>query len=164
MHIDPAIVQQQIENLRLLFPELAEDEEGWALSLESETELMPMLEQIVMAMRDAAAMAGGIAGRIAELEIRQGRFTRREQAMRILAFRLMQHADIRKCELPEATLSIRNGTPKVIITDEQAIPDYLCRMKREPDKTKIKEHLTSGDPVTGAELSNAEPTLAVRTK
>lgn len=164
MRLDPTAVRQQIENLKLLFPELADDEESWALTIESETEFLVLMERVANVMRESASMAGGIAGRIAELELRQGRFTRREQAMRVLAFKLMQWADQKKVELPEVTMSIRKGTPKVIITDEAIIPEILCRFTREPDKTKIKELLTNGDPVQGAELSNAEPTLSVRTK
>ena len=69
-----------------------------------------------------------------------------------------------RIELPEATLSIRVGMPKVVVTDEAVLPDTLCRIKREPDKTKIKESLLAGNAVEGAVLSNAEHTLTIRTK
>lgn len=164
MRIDEHIVKQQITALKLAYPDIADDEDDWSLSLETETEFDALLERVVCVMRESASMAGGIAGRIAELEIRQGRYERRELAMRTLAFKLMQHAEVQKRELPEATLSIRKGVPKVIITDDASIPDNLCRIRREPDKSKIREHLTNGEPVMGAELSNAEPSLSVRTK
>jgi hypothetical protein len=82
--------------------------------------------------------------------------------MRALAFNIMQDADIKKLELTQRTLSIRLGTPKVIITDEAALPDRLCRIKREPDKLLIRKHLESGAVgLVGATLSNAEPVLMV---
>lgn len=164
MRLDPTAVRQQIENLKLLFPELADDEESWTLTIESETEFLVVMEKVANVMREAASMAGGIAGRIAELELRQGRFTRREQAMRILAFKLMQWADQKKVELPEVTMSIRKGTPKVIITDEAAIPFDYMRITKSPNKDLIGGFLKDGKTIPGTELSNAEPTLSVRTK
>ena len=165
MRLDPRIVQQQVENLKLLFPEIAEDEDAWSLTIESETDFTAVMEKIANVMREAAAMAGGISGRIAELETRQERFTRREAAMRALAFKIMQHANQSKCELPEVTMSIRRVPPSVVITDEAALPDIACKFVRKPDKTKIKELLAT-DPyiVAGASMNNGSETLSVRTK
>ena len=83
--------------------------------------------------------------------------------MRKLAFDIMQEHNIKKLELTQATLSIRLGQPKVVITDETKLPDRLCRIKREPDKLLIRQHLESGAvALEGASLSNAEPVLNVR--
>lgn len=166
MRFDPAQVLLQISNLKLQFPDIWDDGDEQLLSdcLEAETTMHEFLRVVEDRRQDAASMAGGIASRIAELELRQKRLEHREQAMRVLAFKIMEAAELNKMELPEATLSIRNGVPKVIITDEAILPDILCRIKREPDKTKIKELLTKGNPVRGAELSNAEPYLQVRTR
>jgi hypothetical protein len=165
MRLDPAIIKHQIENLLIQCPDLEDDDILRADMIEAETEAFDFLRTIEERRREAIAMAGACATTIAELEVRRDRFTRREKAMRALAFKVMEAGDIRKpVELPEATYSIRNGTPKVIITDEQLIPDLLCRIKREPDKKRIGEMLKDGKEVRGAELSNAEPTLAIRTK
>lgn len=163
MRLDPNIVRQQIVNLLVQFPELEEDEQLRADMIEGETDLHEFLSMVERKRQDAAELAGAVAGSIAQLELRQGRFERREQAMRSLMFKVLQFAELRKVELPEATVSVRDGVQKVIITDEAIIPDILCRIKREPDKLKIKDLLKSGSPVRGAELSNAEPTLMVRT-
>jgi len=73
----------------------------------------------------------------------------------------MEIAEIRKVELPVATLSIGNKAASVIITDETLLPDNLVRIKREPNKTEIKKALEAG-PVAGAMLSNGGTTLMVR--
>lgn len=166
LRLDPSFVLQQIDALKREYPFIWDDGDEKLLTdcLAAETDINEFLTVLVDRMRDSVAMADAIASRIAELESRRDRYSRREQAMRVLAFKVMEAANLRKVELPEATLSIRAGTPKVIITDEAIIPDLLCRITRSPDKTKIKELLTNGDPVQGAELSNAEPTLAIRTK
>jgi len=166
MRLDPNTVRQQIENLKVSYPEIWDEGDEKLLTdcLEAETDLNEFLRVVVDRMQDSAAMAGGIASRIAEQTIRQDRFVRREKAMRALAFKLLQAADLPKIELPEATLSIRKGTPKVIITDDDAIEPAFCKVSYTPDRTKIKEALDAGELVAGAQLSNGEPSLSVRSK
>jgi hypothetical protein len=163
MRIDTHIVAQQISNLLLLYPELAEDETLRADSIEAETEAIDVLRKIEQARRDAAAMAGAIATSIADLELRQKRFERREQAMRELAFKLMQIADLRKLEMPEATYSVRAVPPSVLITDEGALPDAAFKFVKTVSKTQIKKLLQSG-PVAGATMTNGAMTLSIRTR
>jgi len=162
--LNPEIVKQQIDHLLLLYPELVEDEVLLADSLEGETDLYELLRQIERKRRETLTMTGALAAEIAQLEVRQGRFERREQAMRDLIFKLLERANMKKVELPEATFSIRQGTAKVLITDEAEIPDSYCRIKREPNKLQIKEALNQGETVPGATLSNQEPSLSIRTK
>ncbi len=169
MRVDPHFLSAQIAALRLQFPELAEDEDAWSLTIESETDVPDVLARIERRRREALAMAGKVAGYIAglgiaDLEIRQARFERQAEAMRELAFKIMQMADVRKVELPETTFSIAAGQPKVVITDEAVLPDALCRITRSPNKTKIAEWLKTGTAVPGASLSNAEPHLTIRTR
>jgi len=79
-------------------------------------------------------------------------------------FKLMEMARLPKIELVPATLSIRAGQPRVIVTDEAVLPDNCVRIKREPNKIAIKELLGRGEQIAGAELSNSEPSLTVRVK
>lgn len=164
MRLDPAIVRQQIDNLLLAHPELAEDEILRADMIEGETEAFELLDQILHRMNEAAILAGGTATVVADLDARLKRYERRQAALRELAFKIMQAADLKKAERPAATLSVRAGTAKVVITDETAIPEDLQRVKREPDKARIKDLLADGFSVPGATLSNGEPTLSIRVK
>lgn len=162
--VNPLFLSAQIASLRLLYPELQNDEDAWSLSIESETDVHEVLLRIERNRCEAAAMAGGLAGYIAELELRQTRLERRERAMRDLAFRIMEMTGLRKIETAEATFSIANGQPRVVVTDEAALPDAVCKFTRTPDKTKIKEWLKAGTAVPGAALSNSEPHLTIRTR
>jgi hypothetical protein len=166
MRLDPTFVRAQIEALRVMYPGIWEDDDQVLLAdmLEGETGLHEFLTAVVRRMLEARASIGGIGQYISELKVRQDRLDQRVEAMRALAFKLMQAAEVRKLELIPATLSIRGGQPKVIVTDEAALPPDCVRIKREPDRIAIKEHLSRGEPVAGAELSNSEPTLAVRVK
>ena len=162
--LDPATVAQQISNLLLTNPELADDDVLRADMIEGETDAFEFLRKVEMIREDTVDLIEGIAERTATLQERAHRLNRREQAMRSLMFKIMSAADLRKIELPEATLSIRNGTQKVIITDVLAIPDELFVIRQEPNKMKIRVLLGEGKTVPGAELSNAEPVLNIRTK
>jgi hypothetical protein len=164
MRLDPAIIRQQIDNLILQHPELAEDDVLRTDMIEGETDAFEFLSALVARIHDTAALAGGTATVIADLDNRLRRFERRQQALRDLAFKVMSAADIKKAELPAATLSIRNGAPKVIITDEGSLPANCLRTKVEPDKTRIKDLLSAGTDIPGAALSNAEPSLSIRVK
>ena len=164
--LDPTFVRMEIERLRVTHPNIWDDGDEQLLldSLEGETDFHRFLSVVVRRVCEAEACAEGIGDLIREIKERQQRFESRGDALRGMAFKLMQSADVRKIELPEATLSIRAGQPKVIVTDEAALPPDCVRVRTEPDKVRIKEYLARGEHVDGAELSNAEPALAVRIK
>lgn len=165
MRLDPFVVRQQIANLKVSHPDLVEDDEAWALSLESETELDEMLTRIVRRIEDAKALALGTKDRYEELKARKERFEARVEALRGLAFKLMEAANVRSRELPEATLSLRNGQPQIVgDADPATLPDDLCKISRTPDRTAIKDALKAGQTVPGFNLSNSQPSLSIRIK
>jgi hypothetical protein len=159
--LNPQVVRQQIENLKLLHVDLFDDEEAWLLSLESETDMNELMTSIVRRIEDCKALVVGTKDRFEELKARKDRFERRIEALRTLAFKVMDAANLAKLELPEVTLSLRNTGPSVVITDEEKLPDIACKFERKPDKTKIKELLATGW-VAGAELTNGGKTLSIR--
>jgi hypothetical protein len=161
--LDPAIIQHEVDNLRAAYPELAEDD--YVLALGSETDLLDFLAAMVKRERRDKAHIAGIDAEIDvtidELSARKRRFERRIEGQRKFVFRLMEHAGLRKLELDTATVSIRKGPAKVIVTDENALPENCFRIKRTPNLTFIKELIDQGVPVEGATLSNAEDILNV---
>lgn len=161
----PRVSLVVLEIIKLLndHPELAEDDVLRADMIEGETSANEILGKIEEERQNAMCMAGATATRIAELELRQQRFEKREKAMRDLAFKIMQAAGLRKLELPEATYSVRNVPPSVMITNEDALPDNAVKFIRKPDKTEIKRLLEIG-PVPGATMSNGAETLSIRTR
>jgi chromosome condensin MukBEF ATPase and DNA-binding subunit MukB len=158
------LVRQQISSLLLAYPELEEDDQLRTDMIEGETDAFELLHQLELKRQDAETLIEGLDDRIRELKTRQERFNRREEAIRSLMYSVMQIARIQKAELAEATLSIRNGTQKVIVTDESLLTDNYWRIKREVNKTALKVDLDDGITIPGAVLSNPEPTLSIRTK
>ena len=165
MRINPEVVRQQIENLKVSHPELIEDDEAWLASLESETKFEELVTQLVRRIDDSKALAEGTAGRLTELQERKARLLHRMESLRGLLFKLMESAELAKLELPEATITIRKGTAQLIgEADPASLPDDLCKISRTPDRTAIKEALKTGQTVPGFSLSNASPSLSIRIK
>jgi hypothetical protein len=164
MRLNPEAIKQQVDGLLTAYPELAEDEQLRLDMLEGSTDLVEFMRKLETARQNACAMSDAIATLIKNWQLRKETFDRRDEAMRNLMLRLLQAAHLKKLEMPEATLSVRLGVPRVVIVDETEIPDEFCRIKKEPDKTKIKAALSEFKPVPGATLSNAEDGLTVRVK
>lgn len=165
MRLEASVIQHQIRNLIAQYPEIEEDEQLRADMIEGSTDTDDFLRMIERKRQEASSLAGAVASNIAELGLRQERFERREKAMRDLLMKILEAANLRKRELPEATLSLRAVAPKVVITDETALPDLACKFIRKPDLAKIKELLTDETGVcAGAEMSNGGTTISIRTK
>ncbi len=164
MRHDPLLVRMEIEKFLADNPVLADDEMLRADMLEGSTSLHEAAREMLHYVQDRQAMAAGIDLWIDTLKQRRDRLELGAEGGRHVLFSLMQSAGIRHLQLPEATLSIRNGSPKVIITDEAVLPETFVRIKREPDKASIKAALQDGITVPGATLSNAEEYITVRTK
>jgi len=162
--LDPIFVRAQIDALRVAYPDIADDEDQWLLTLESESELAEFLAAVARRYCAAEKLVEATGDEMSDLKARRERFEQRCNAMRGLAHKVLDWAGLRKFEVARATFSIRAGVPRVLITDEARLPPDCIRTRTEPDKLKIKEHLARGEPVPGAELSNSEPVISVRIK
>jgi hypothetical protein len=164
MRLNPEAIKRQVEILLVAYPELADDEVLRADMIEGSTDMVAFMRALEVTRQQANATADAIAALIDSWRQRMARFQKRDEAIRALMFKMLQLAHLKKLELPEATISLKLGVPRVVIVDEQQIPDEFCRIKREPDKSKIKIALSNLEPVPGATLSNAEDQLAIRIK
>jgi chromosome segregation ATPase len=162
--MNPEIIKRQIEALKLHFTTLQDTEsEEWLLSLESETDLTEFIEKMILRIEDAKIMVSGLKDHISDLKTRQDRFEWRIDRLRQTITALMDKADVSKIEMSSATVSIRNSQPQLVgDVDPDLLPDDLVRIKRELNKTAIKDALKAGREVPGFVLSNAPPTLTIR--
>ncbi|WP_246191674.1 siphovirus Gp157 family protein [Brucella intermedia] len=159
---DVTVLEREFADLVAAYPELAEDDELRADTIEGETDAYRVLGKIVAIERDANSMTLAIGERAKELAARKDRYTRRKDAMRALLLRLLKAADLNKVSLPEATVSVGKGRAGVEIVDESLLPDNVVKLKREPDKTAIKAALDAGEDVPGAVLREGQPGVTVR--
>lgn len=162
-HLEAKTVQDAITALLLAQPALKEDDVLRADMIEGSTPTPEFLSQIVAKINEAKAMHDALQARIDELSVRRERFDGRILGLRSLIFKVMNAADLKSMQLPEATLTIKHGPAKVVITDEKLIPAIFCRITKSPDKKLIKAELEVGNVVPGCTLSNGEAVLTVTT-
>lgn len=143
-----------------------DDEESIELTIASETNLNEAVEQALDVALHANAMCNAIGDRIDALKARQARLAARAERIRGLILTAMEMSGQRKLELPEATISVKPSPASVIVTSEDLIPDEWWKVEtvRKLDKRRLSEALKNGISVEGAVLSNAYPSLSVRTK
>lgn len=88
--------------------------------------------------RDGEILAG-IKERQTAIAERKARIERRRDGAKALIGKVLRACRLTRLELPEATWSIRDGKPKLVVVDPDAVPPEYQRVKVEPDKTKINE-------------------------
>jgi Siphovirus Gp157 len=155
----------EAEALLRNYPELGDDDVARLDTLEAETEIREVLIHLARSLHELTGMEHGLSFQIDELNKRLGRFNARHELIRALIFKVMESADLKKIELPEATFSLKNN-PKRLVGDADAktLPDDLCHIKRTVNRTAVREALEAGGHVEGFQLSNAQPSLTVRVK
>lgn len=164
-YLDISELRASIDALLISFPELAQDEVLRADTFEGMTNLHDVLASLLEKAQDARSMAGAIKGRVEDLSARKARFERQEEAMRGLIQTIMERANLSKVALAEATLSMSMRAPAPVVTNEDALPDSLCRFKRVPDAAAIKAAVAEGGPMPpGVSMSNGRQVLTVRSR
>jgi Gp157 protein len=84
---------------------------------------------------------------------------------RQLAIEAMTEVGLTKLEQPDFTASVRAGSPSLLVTAEELIPeDYWVPQAPKLSRETLLCDLKQGVSVSGAQLSNAQPVLMVRTK
>ena len=162
---NPALAAQQYQvirdRLRSQEPEL--DEQTLADTVEGLTDLHEVVAVIIRFALVDEAMAIGLKELIAVMQRRLERLEERAAKRRLLARDAMVTTEIKKIAAPEFTVSIRPGTPALVVLDEAQIPPRFWE-PRDPrlNRQAVLAELKRGAEITGAQLSNPESVLSVR--
>lgn len=151
------------DRIRAIDPDL--DEQTLADTVEGLTDLPDIVEAIIRSALIDEALAAGLKGRIGEMQERLERLNDRASKRRQIARDVMVESEIKKIAAPDFSVSIRAGTPSVIVIDEGAIPQSFWE-PREPklNRGELLAELKGGAAIPGATLSNPEPVLSVRAR
>lgn len=141
--------------------DLDEDEQVLADTLEGECNLHELLEQAVIQAKLDEETAKATKKLAKDFEARAKRLEHRCQKAKNLVLDTMVKANIPKIA-NTVTFSTAKSRAKVLITDEDEIPEKFLSVKTSPNKTDIKAALDDGEVVPGACLSNQEPCLRVQ--
>lgn len=161
---DAKIIRNQIEALKAIYPEIEEDADLLADTVEGETDFELVIAKLVDFVRDAETMAEAVKARKDEIGERQKRFERQSDAGRKIILSLMESAQQAKMTVAEATLSITKPREKLNIWAEEELPQGYFALVRKPDTKAITAALKAGDEIPGAELVLGHPSLMIRTK
>ena len=162
---------QQLAHHEYLRQQLAErfpdaDEETLRDTLEGMTDLTDMLAELIRSLLEDQALVTGLKQRMADMRERYTRLEDRIEKKRDLACTTMDRASLKKITESDFTLSLRAGRPGMNITDESVIPgEFWIPQEPKLDRNKLRLALAAGEPgIFGAALTNAPPTISVRTK
>lgn len=161
---DAEVVKAEINRLLTVHPDIAEDVELFADTLEGQTGLYEILEKALSARQEADMMVSAIKEREAALEARRKRYEAQSSAYKALMLSLMQHASQDKVTLITATLSISKGRTSVEVDNEDELPQGFFATKKVADKAAIKKAIEAGEAIPGASLKISDDGLTIRTR
>ena len=164
-HIAFVAAQHQTLRSRLRREDPDLDEQTLADTVEGLTDLHEIVGAIVRSALTDEALAEGLKGRIKEMETRLERLSDRASKRRAIARDVMVETEIKRITAPDFTISIRAGSPSLIVVEESLIPKNFWE-PRDPklNRAGLLTELKSGAAIPGAQLSNPEPVMSVRAR
>jgi hypothetical protein len=160
-----ADLARELEAVAILRASLADCEDDALVvdMIEGETSFLEAVDKVLDAIVEAGALEEGAKAAASAMNARADRFARRAERGRALLEQALTIADLKKVERPAATLSMAARAPRLIVSDESAIPSRFWEAPPpQLNKRGVTEALKAGEPVPGVSLSNAAPTLTVR--
>lgn len=160
-------LERETDAARVLRDHLAEisgdDAELIRDMIEGETSIRELIDAAVEQIgRDRAAVMG-IDAFMEQQANRKHRLERRQEAFRVAVRVAMEVAELSKHDLPIATVSRKPLGPKLVTTDEAAIPSAFWKPQPPKlDRKAVTDALKDKQQVPGAELSNGGETLQIR--
>ncbi len=150
---------------RILEHEPEVDAETLADTLEGLTDLHEIIFAICRGIALDEAHVEGLRLYLKDLQERVVRIEARARKRREAVRDAMVEAGLKQLAAPDVTLTVRTAQPGLIVTDEARVPTEFWE-PRPPklNRLAVLNELRRGSPVPGAELSNAAPVLALRTK
>ena len=141
------------------------DETTLADTIEGLSDFNEVAAEVIRSALLDEAMADGLSQYIDRLQGRLRRLAERAKERRRIVRDAMMEVDLRKIVAPDLTLSVRPGSPSLIVVDEPTIPEpYWVQQKPKLDRIQLINDLKRGMPISGATLSNPEPVLSVRVR
>lgn len=159
--IDTATIRAVADEIRLILGDDFDDATFFD-SLDGETDAGDILDRLIWKTQNDQHHIDAIKEHEAALKARRQRMEARVAANKTAMLSILDAADVTRAERPCATLTRRNGSPSVVITDEDAVPSQLCQFKKVPDKKAIKAQIDAGEAVPGAQIVTGSDSVTMR--
>lgn len=129
----------------MLAPHCDGDEQLFHDMMQGESDIDRVASRIwEQVARDTETLVG-IKERQGALSERKVRIERRVEAGKAAIGEVLRRSHLKKLELPEVTLSVRDGKPKLEIADKDAVPSQFLKPRYEPSQTLINEEFAGKD-------------------
>ncbi len=159
------VTKYQLLKQRMLTAFPGADEETMLDTLEGITDLHEMIAAVIRSALVDEGLQVGLRLRLDDMKQRLSRLQIRTAKKRQLAIEAMNEVGLKKLEQPDFTASARTGAPALVIVAEDRIPNiYWVPQPPKLDRQTILGDLKRGAKIPGAQLSNPQPVLMVRTK
>jgi Siphovirus Gp157 len=159
------IYRYQLVRDRLLEAWPTLDAETLTDTLEGITDLHEMIAAVIRSALVDESLQSGLRYRLEDMRVRMKRLEERGLKKRQLAQEAMTEVGLTKLEQPDFTASVRAGSPSLVVTAEDLIPEaYWVTQAPKLNRQALLSDLKQALSVAGAQLSNAQPVLMVRTK
>jgi hypothetical protein len=151
------------DSIRAQDPQI--DEQTLADTVEGLTDLHEIVTAVIRAALSDEALVLALKCQISDMQGRLDRLQDRASKRRQIARDVMIELDLKKLNAPDFTASIREGTPSLMVINEEAVPKIYW----EPSEPRLRRQvlacdLKQGAEIAGVALSNPEPVLSVRTR
>ena len=136
-------------------------------SIEGASDAMEAVSRLLRWMAEKQSHAAILGDLVSSYGARKKRYEEAVKSARGALARFMDETGLTRIERPEATLSMRQGSPSVIYPadlDPETLPEQFRRWTCDADKAAIREAMLAGEEVPGLTLSNGETSLTVRVK
>jgi len=142
---------------------VGDDEEMILTAVEGETGLLEAISEAVERVAQLEAHCEALAIQSKKLSERRDRFEAQKDRIKAAVHVAMSMAELRKLELPAATLSVRAVPAKAEIIDEAAIPSKFWKaVDPKLDRKAVLDALKAKEDVPGATMSNGGETISIR--
>lgn len=158
----------QINALRtMLADQFADDDErGWLDALEGETDAFELVRRLLDRLEREEGDRAALTEQMEARKARRDRCEARIAAQRETIATILKCAGLDKLPLPEATITLRETAPKLVVNDPAAVPQEYAVATWKPSMDAIK----AAFPVDAPALPNwlrvepARPSLTIRRK
>jgi hypothetical protein len=151
------------DQLKALYRDI--DDETLQDTLEGISDLPELIKAVIRSSLEDEVLIGALKERIEDMQARLSRLKDRFDRKRELASWAMTNADIGKIQTEDFTLSLRQGPPRLDITDEAKVPlEYFIPQPSRLDRSGLISVLKRGDVIPGALLVHGEMHIAVRVR
>lgn len=156
--------REMIERIAEELAPYADDVEVFWDTLDGETDVMDVVGSLLENIATAEADMEAVVALLDKFSDRVKTIRNRKERLKSTLQNVLVATGQKKIPHPFATVSIRKGSQKLIIENDEDIPSQLCKVIKQPDRAEIKKHLLAGEKIDGCVLINSPETLSIRMK